>query len=89
VTWLRSLCRRWQRDHLRCVISLDVGGIPHCSEHRKRFQPILRSFLASIVEPPTLTTLNITVSAVEMLFGLVSMPALGWLLVRAIALGRF
>ncbi|KAH7166369.1 major facilitator superfamily domain-containing protein [Dactylonectria macrodidyma] len=51
------------------------------------FQPQLRALLAGIVEPHTLATLNTTIATCETLIGLVTVPALGWLLSKGIDLG--
>ena len=53
------------------------------------FPPQVRALLAGLVEPHLLATLNTTIATVETLMGLVSVPALGWLLAKAIALGGF
>ncbi|KAF7552435.1 hypothetical protein G7046_g7408 [Stylonectria norvegica] len=51
------------------------------------FVPLCRALLNAVVEPHTIATLNTTISLVEMLAGLVSGPAMGWLLSRGMEMG--
>ena len=53
------------------------------------FQPQVRALLAGVVEQETLATLNTAIATFETLMGLVSVPALGWLLSKGISLGGF
>ncbi|CAM1506121.1 Fc.00g057620.m01.CDS01 [Cosmosporella sp. VM-42] len=51
------------------------------------FIPLCRALLNSVVEPHTVATLNTTIALIELLMGLVSGPAMGWLLSRGLDLG--
>lgn len=53
------------------------------------FYPQIRALLAGFVEADTLATLNTFISTLETIMGLFSVPALGWLLSKAIELGGF
>ncbi|KAI9147530.1 MFS efflux pump atnC [Paramyrothecium foliicola] len=53
------------------------------------FYPQIRALLAALVEADSLATLNTFISTVETVLGLISMPAMGWLLSTGIKLGGF
>lgn len=64
-----------------CVIALMVysfgGG----------FSPLFRSILSIIVEPHTIGALNTVIGTIESCMGLISAPALAWLLAKGMAIG--
>lgn len=51
------------------------------------FPVLVRALLNAVVEPHTVATLNTTISTVEALMGLLSAPAMGWLLSKGMDLG--
>ena len=50
-------------------------------------QALFRALICAVVEPHTLGTLNTAIAMTESLMGLVSSPALGWLLSKGLDLG--
>jgi MFS family permease len=64
-----------------CIIALVIFSFG------SGFPALFRALICAVVEPHTLGTLNTAIAMTESLMGLVSSPALGWLLSKGIDLG--
>lgn len=51
------------------------------------FNALVRALLSAMVEPHTIATLNTTISLLDMVMGLITGPAMGWLLSKGMELG--